>query len=156
APCADDAQCKSGLTCLGLDKDDVHREGVCRKFGQKGQPCDDKSRPAFAPGHDECAAGLGCIDDACAPVRDDGAPCDRHAVCKSWHCRFDDKGGGVCAARSVKGGACNHNDDCAVGRCEKGKCVDRKPAGEACGDLGDCLGTCDQAKRVCISQCASG
>lgn len=153
--CADDAQCKAGFTCLGLHDDG--REGTCHKAGNKGQPCDDKSGLEFAPEHEECAVGLGCIDHVCALVRDDGAACDRHPACRSDYCRIPNGSDhGVCATRSALGGACSKNDDCANGRCESHKCVDRSKAGSPCSASDDCYGACDDTRHVCVSECGSG
>ena len=156
APCDDDSQCSTGLTCVGIDLD-ARRPGTCRKRGQSGDACDDGHYSLdLSPEHAECVAGLGCVDGKCAPLKDNGATCDRHPICKSWHCLFKGKDVGTCTAPGAIGATCGDEGDCLSHRCQRGKCANKLKAGEKCANDSDCLGDCSDSTHTCVSVCGSG
>lgn len=110
----EDAVCKPDE----VDDDEVlvSAKGTCEPPPGEGDECPD----GF------CADGLFCGpnatgDNVCQNKRDDDAPCDFAAQCKSEICELDATFQNVCQAPRANGEACFTDNQCASGNCDLGE-----------------------------------
>ncbi|UJR84072.1 hypothetical protein [Sandaracinus amylolyticus] len=133
-PCAPGNVCALGLGC------DMDGGGTCRPLPTAGQPC------AYSDGLTPfvCAAGLACIDNACAAVPGEGEPCAFGNVCADGlGCDFT-REGSFCIVPRTAGGACESDRSCADAfHCgPEGTCVADQPSGSTCSAGNECAGVC--------------
>lgn len=139
--CSENGQCRSGQ-CSAVR---VGRCGACVPLQAAGQPCGGQ-RPA-------CAAGLSCINGACAPRGEVGAACGQanQALCQPWLSCVNR----VCTQPTVarRGEACGAvGVICAAGAaCRGGQCTPVVAAGGACNGAVPCSAfhACNFATRRC-------
>ncbi|MEZ4473361.1 MAG: hypothetical protein R3F60_21755 [bacterium] len=161
APCAQDADCRSGRcdagACLGACVAGECPAGrTCRDFGTAAL-CSPAPLPSGAAceADDACAEGLDCVAGRCLPGCDAGCPpatlchggrchpaCETAADCRPGRAcnRFDDDAP-FCQARGAGevGAACAASGDCADGLCFADRCRAPCGGGAPCGEGEACV-----------------
>jgi hypothetical protein len=91
------ATCYSGFDCVEgfCELGASGCSGACVRLGRQGESC-----------ANDCAPGLGCRNDSCQPLSQDGGPCpcDEGLRCDAT---------GTCRAQGTAGAPCQGPDDCA-------------------------------------------
>ncbi len=154
AKCRSSLECSGALRCIGLGPTSV---GTCGAAGSTGTSCGGAvdtlasvtRQVDVARQHPDCAER--CIKHKCATPLGAGAACQISADCQDGlQCLAapNDKRLGAprtCVqsdAGAKEGDACP-GGQCAGGlQCIRGKCMERKPTGEACTDDFECRGGC--------------
>lgn len=164
--CAQDYECKDGLTCVGWTSGS---DGACQSPPAVGQPCG--AGPTDGGGtfsidygfgsHPPCASGAYCAGGTCAAQGASGASCAGDLECQpGLTCHNGQCGTG---GPSPQNGACLYKQDCQEGLfCAAqdagsiGTCQPRETTGGACTQFGDqCKGACAAPDGSAVGQCAA-